>query len=225
MNAVVFYSNTGECKRIAEYFAEQLGFPLAEISNAEHQYENAVLVFPVHCQNVPQAVTQFLHTLSVRNLTLIAAYGKMCHGNVLYEIQQKHHFNIVAAAYVPTKHTYINEPRFNGFDRLRQVVDKTSNPSAIKIHKSYKNPLANVFKGLRSRIGVKIVKKDNCDNCGLCQINCPQHAIANGKTNHNCIRCLKCVADCPKQALTFKTTTAMTAYLKNKKQNELVIYV
>lgn len=225
MNAVIYYSNTGECKRIAEYFAKQLGFPLVDMANAEHQYENAVLVFPVHCQNLPQAVTQFLRNLTVSNLTVIAAYGKMCHGNVLDEIQQKRRLNIVAAAYVPTKHTYLDEPRFDDFDKLRQVVDKTLNPSAIKIHRSYKNPLASAFKGLRSRIGVKIVKNSNCDNCGLCETNCQQHAITHGKTNCKCIRCLKCVAHCPKQALTFKTTAAMTAYLKKKKQDDLVIFV
>lgn len=225
MNAVVYYSNTNESKHIAEYFAEQLQFTLVGIANAESKYENAVLVFPVHCQNTPQAVAKFLSRLTAQNLTLIATYGKMCHGNVLYEIQQKYKLNIVAAAYVPTKHAYLDEPRFNNFAGLRKAVDKAQNPSAIKIPKAYKNPLANAFKGLRSRIGVKIVKNDDCDNCGLCKTSCLQGAINNGKTNRNCIRCLKCVASCPKQALTFKTTTAMSAYLKKKKQDELKIYV
>lgn len=225
MNAVIYYSNTNESKRIAEYFAKQLKFSLVNIANAEYNYENVVLVFPVHCQNVPQAVTQFLNSFASQNLTLIATYGKMCHGNVLYEIQNKYKFNIVAAAYVPTKHAYLNEPRFSNFERLHRVVDKTLNPSTIKIPRSYKNPLANAFKGLRSRIGVKIIKNNDCDNCGLCQTDCPQGAIANGETNCQCIRCFKCVANCPKQALTFKTTTAMSVYLKKKKQDELVIYI
>lgn len=225
MNAVVYYSGTDECKRIATYFAEQLNYEIVDIAHAESEYQHTVLVFPVHCQNVPQVVAHFLKRLTVCELTVIAVYGKMCHGNVLYEIQRKYRHNIIAAAYVPAKHTYLNEPRFCEFDKLRPVVDKPTNHGAVKIPKSYKNPLANAFKGLRSRIGVKIIKNNACDNCGKCQNDCPQHAIVNGKRSRKCIRCLRCVASCPKQALTFKTTPAMSAYLKKEKQDELIIYI
>jgi menaquinone-dependent protoporphyrinogen IX oxidase len=77
MNAVVFYSNTGQSRAIATYFANQLGYPLADIETkcAEH-YRNLVLVFPVHCQNIPDIVKSFLKNVSVENLTVIATYGK-----------------------------------------------------------------------------------------------------------------------------------------------------
>ena len=43
MNAVVFYSNTGESKAVAAYFADQLGYPLADNeSNSENVYQNLV---------------------------------------------------------------------------------------------------------------------------------------------------------------------------------------
>lgn len=225
MNAVVYYSNTDESKRIAAYFAEKLNYDIVDIADAECEYKLAVLVFPVHCQNIPQAVTHFLKRLKVCELIVIAVYGKMCHGNVLYEIQQKFHHNIIAAAYVPAKHTYINEPRFCDFDMLRPIADKVTIHSVIKIPRSYKNLFSNVFKGLRSRMGVKIIKNNDCDNCGACKNCCPQNAIENGKTNSKCIRCLRCVAYCPKQALTIKTSPLMSAYLKKKKQDELIIYV
>ena len=77
MNAVVFYSNTGQSKAIATYFANQLGYPLADMETtcAEH-YRNLVLVFPVHCQNIPDIVKSFLKNISVENLTVVATYGK-----------------------------------------------------------------------------------------------------------------------------------------------------
>ena len=89
MNAVVFYSNTCQSKAIATYFANQLGYPLVDMETkcAEH-YQNLVLVFPVHCQNIPDIVKFFLKNISVDNLTVIATYGKMCCGNVLCEIQK-----------------------------------------------------------------------------------------------------------------------------------------
>ena len=78
MNAVVFYSNTGQSKTIAAYFANQLGYPLADIETkcAEH-YRNLVLVFPVHCQNIPDIVKSFLKNVSVENLTaMLETYGE-----------------------------------------------------------------------------------------------------------------------------------------------------
>ena len=225
VNAVVYYSDTGECKRIAQHLAQRLNYSLEDIADAGQEYGDAVLIFPVHCQNIPQTVTRFLRNLKVSNLTVIAAYGKMCHGNVLYEIARRYNHNIVAGAYVPAKHTYIDEPRFCNFDGLEPIVEKVQNPRAVKIPKSYKNPFANFFKGLRSRMGVKIIKGGNCDGCGACRACCPRLAIEDGKTDRKCIRCLRCVALCPKQALTIKLSPLMSAYLKKKKQDELVIYV
>lgn len=225
MNAVVCYSNTGECKRIADYLSQRLNYRLEDIFGAGREYGDAVLVFPVHCQNVPREVAEFLNNLKVSNLTVIAVYGKMCHGNVLYEIAKKYKHNIVAGAYVPAKHTYIDEPRFCNFEGLEPVVKKVKSPCAVKIPKSYKNPFANLFTGLRSRMGVRIIKGGNCDGCGTCRTYCPRRAIADGKTNRRCIRCLGCVAHCPKQALSFKPSPLMSAYLKKKKRDELIIYV
>ena len=129
MNAVVFYSNTGQSRAIATYFANQLGYPLADIETkcAEH-YRNLVLVFPVHCQNIPDIVKSFLKNVSVENLTAIATYGKMCCGNVLYEIQKNYQKNIIAGAYIPTKHSYIDND--DVFPKLRSRLGLTIQRSA-----------------------------------------------------------------------------------------------
>ena len=91
MKAVAFYSNTGQSRRLAEYFSDKLGYRIFDIERAEvFGFEDLVLVFPVHCQNLPDAVRSFLKRAEVKNLTVIATYGKMCPGNVLYEIQKNY---------------------------------------------------------------------------------------------------------------------------------------
>ena len=106
MNSVIFYSNTGQSKAVAEYFADALSYPLLDIKeNKTAEYQNLVLVFPVLCQNIPDVVKGFLQRIKVENLTIIATYGKMCCGNVLWEIQNKYQHTIVAAAYIQTKHS------------------------------------------------------------------------------------------------------------------------
>ena len=227
MNAVVFYSNTCQSKAIATHFANQLGYPLADMETkcAEH-YQNLVLVFPVHCQNIPDIVKVFLKNISVDNLTAIATYGKMCCGNVLCEIQKNYQKNIVAGAYIPTKHSYIdNDDVFCDFDKLKPIVEKVKEPSYIQLPKLYKNPLADVFPKLRSRLGLTIQRSADCCGCNLCAERCSFGAIQSGITNRKCIRCLKCVEACPRQALKIKLGLPLKLYLRKKKTNELIIYV
>ena len=227
MNAVVYYSNTGQSQSIAEFLANQLGFPNMDIEAvASEKYDNLVIVFPVHCQNLPDLIKAFIQGISVNNLTIVATYGKMCPGNVLYEIQKKYHKNVVAAAYVPTKHSYIEEDDiFNDFDKLNLLVDKVNNPSSIKLPKLYKNPFANFFPKLRSIVGLKILKTKDCNDCNICGKNCSCSAMKNGVTGSNCIRCLKCVENCPNHALKVQKTFWLKVYLRKKKINEIIVYV
>ena len=227
MNAVVFYSNTGQSKAIAAYFANQLGYPLADMETkcAEH-YRNLVLVFPVYCQNIPDIVKSFLKNISVENLTVVATYGKMCCGNALYEIQKNYQKNIVAGAYIPTKHSYIDDDDvFCDFDKFKPIVEKVKEPSYIQLPRLYKNPFADFFPKLRSRLGLTIQKSADCNGCNLCAERCSLGAIHSGILNRKCIRCLKCVEACPRQALKTKLGLPLKLYLRKKKTNKLIIYV
>ena len=225
MNAVLYYSNSGESKRIAEYLADKTGFALIDLNAADNlQYERALLVFPVYCQNVPQAVKEFLRKIQTEYLALIATYGRASHGNVLNEIQREHRHRIIAAAYLPTKHSYVDEERFDEFDRLTPFIEKLDGCGEITIPRSRKNPFASFAPEWRSRIGVKIVKNARCSSCGTCDRVCPQNAIQYGKPNGKCIRCTKCVVSCPQGALTLKTSRPMRAYLNKRKHDEIVIY-
>ena len=238
-NAVCFYSETGETRRIAEFFAKETGYPLIDITgtgvaqaktngNETFYYDNLVLCFPVHCQNIPGLVRDFLSESKIKNLTVIASYGKMNHGNVLYEVQKKYRKNIkaiVAAAYIPAKHSYItDDTSFNDLCVQEPLVKKIKNPSGIILPKLKKNPLANLFPKRRSRTGIKIYKNSACKRCGLCESLCNYAAIKNGVTNNKCIRCLKCVKICPESALSFKPTFFMKKYLERKKITDTIIY-
>lgn len=225
MNAVAYYSSTGQSLSVARYLSGELDLELFEIRDlSDCCIENLVLVFPVYCQNIPYTVRKFLQSARIKNLTAIATYGRMCCGNVLYEIQQKYHDNIVAAAYIPTKHSYLDEETFSDFESLGQLIQKIKAPKRITLPKLYKNPLADLFPGLRGRLGIKILRSQSCTGCGICTENCDFGAIQRGVTNRKCIRCLKCVTNCPKKALSFKTRLPLRLYLKKEKIDETIIY-
>ncbi len=226
MNAIVYYSNTNQSKQVAEYFSDKLGYPLIDITKVEeYTFDNLLLAFPVYCQATPDCVKEFLSKVSVNSLTLLATYGRMCYGNALWDIQRKYKHNVVAGAYIPTKHSYLVEKGFENFKELDVIIEKIKNPSTVELPKEYKNPFADFFKKTRSRLGVKIIKGIDCDECGACDKLCINNAIKNGKTNSNCIRCLKCVTSCPKNALSIRVRLPLRLYLKKKKTDNLMIYI
>lgn len=228
-DAVIYYSNTGESKRVAAYLAEQLGFALTSVSTfCDCRFATAVLVFPVHCQDAPEEVWRLARKLTADNVALVATYGKMSYGNVLHKMQRRCNLNAVAAAYVPTKHAYVNEPPFDDFASLRPIVDKLQAPSptAVSIPRSRQNAFAQFAPKWRSQVGCKIARdNDKCDSCNVCRDSCRVRAIANGKPNNNCLRCLACVNACPQGALTFTLNRPMRKYLRKPKKTDLVIYV
>ena len=226
MNAIVYYSNTGQSKRIAQYLADKSGYRLCDLYDLkEYSFDNLALVFPIYSQSLPYAVKSFLSKIQTQNLTLVATYGRMCHGNALHEAQKKYKHNIVAAAYIPTKHSYLQESEFDDLESLDRIIEKMLAPSPISIPRSYRNILSYLIKNQRSRMGVKIYKTQNCNDCNICSQICSNNAINNGVTNKNCIRCLKCVNACPGGALKYKLRYPMRVYLKKKKQDKLVIYI
>ena len=228
MNAVVYYSNTGQSRAVAEHLAERLDYPIADMEACQEvRFDSLVLVCPVYCQDMPPAVRDFLKRITADYLTPVATYGKMCYGNVLFDLQRRFpHVTVAAGAYVPTKHAYLSDDApFDSFELLAPLVEKVRNPAPVRLPRTYRNPLAVLLPAARSRLGVRIHRTEDCDGCGLCAARCPQGAIHMGITNAACIRCLRCVNECPKGALTAEIRFPLDLYLRKKKVTETVVYL
>lgn len=237
MNGIIFYSNTNQSRTVAQYFASKIGWKVYDLNNAEQAreakntvFERVVLVFPVYCQNLPDVISAFLPELDARYLTAVATYGGICYGRVLYELQKRYTAGeIIAAAYVPMKHSYLDPKHQTDLDVLYPLILKNrveGTAEAVVIGKTYKNPFADVAKNLRSRMIVSVdFDARKCVGCGKCERECLFGGIKGHKTNGKCIRCLKCVTDCSAAALSFRNSLLLRAYLKKKPIKEAVIYV
>ena len=154
---------------------------------------------------------------------VIATYGKISYGHVLYDAQKILNAKIVSAAYIPAKHTYIkNDINFNEYEKLDEIINNINDSNEIKIKKTFKNPLANFFPITRHKLSVRIIKTDNCIDCGKCNKVCK--SINNGIIIDKCTKCLRCIYSCNNNALKFKLNPIMKKYLKKKKKNDFIIY-
>lgn len=192
---------------------------------AENAAETAVVVFPVYCQNIPKPVKKFLSECSAKYVVLIATYGGISPGNVLWEASKCVFGAVIAAAAIPTGHSVLSESEPKTDFPFSFVAERIRTPKEAKIVKRFKNPFSDFFPSLRSRLGIKITRLSGCNRCKLCEENCPTHAIRDGAINGKCIRCLRCVSQCPKHALSIRVHPLLKMYLLKKRKNRLVLYL
>ncbi len=217
MNRVVYYSNTGKCKAVAEYIGKMLSFSTLDVFDLKKgNYEKLVIVFPILCQGIPKVLLSLLDGVKAEYVSIVACYGKMATGNAIYELQKKTDYNVVSACYVPTKHAYIaDDTDFVDYEKLIFIKEKFERPDTVNVPKRKKNIFSNFFPILRSRVGIKLIKNSQCIGCNICMTICP---------HDKCIRCLRCVASCPYSALEYKVSPLLRSYLNKNKKDELIIY-
>lgn len=226
MTRIYCFSGTGHSQAVAAYFASRLGLDVLPITaDTTGRADVAVVVFPVYCQNVPPPVMDFLHGLDAQYAVLIATYGKISYGNVLYEAAQATTAQIIAGAYVPTGHSFLGQDASFPTQDLEPIFARIASPKQVHIPRSFKNPFASFFPAWRSRIGLQLIKTDACNHCGLCTRSCPMGAIQNGVPDNRCMRCLRCVHVCPQKALRTRAQPVLKAYLKKQRRDRVVIYL
>lgn len=223
MIQIYCFSATGRTRQIADYFADKLSSKVYELPCESAVCGTAIVVFPVYCQALPAPVKAFLPKLTAARLVLIASYGHMSYGNVLWEASRLNKAPVIAAACVPIGHSYLNEE--TGFDcsRLAPILERISSPHEITIPKMHKDLFAYLLPELRSRLGVRIKRTKACIDCRLCIKKCPVGAMNEKGPGDHCIRCLRCISVCPVQALEYSLTAPMRLYLGKKRCSELLI--
>ncbi len=227
MGVIYCFSATGRSREVAELFALRLRLAVTEIrwEMEIRETDTAIVVFPVYCQNIPEPVRAVLPRLRAKHVVLVAAYGRMHHGNVLMEAAGMVSGMVIGAAYVPVGHTYLGEAAQVDAAALEPLLERIINPRRAVLKREFQNPLANLAPKLRGQLGVSLHRNDRCDHCGLCQRACPVGAMEDGMPGKACIRCLRCVAKCPRKALEVRYCLPLRLYLKKKKKNKTILYL
>lgn len=229
LDVVIYLSHTANSKKVASFCNQYLNYKLIEFLKVDLtiKYNNVLLIYPIHSQNIPKNLNNLLIKIKCNKVIAIATYGRINHGNSLYNLRYKFNLPLVGACYFQTRHSYLKDDDFiPNYDCLIPLINRFKNKEAniIDIKKSKSTLGYNFFPNLRARLSVKIVlDKNKCSSCNLCLKNCLNKAIVNGRINHNCIRCLSCVYNCPNNALDFKLSKILKIYLKNQKNNQIEV--
>ena len=218
MIRIFCFSGTGHSMAVARYFAESLKTEITDITQETTipctESEISIIVFPVYCGNIPKIVKLFLPKINSKYFVLIATYGRISTGNVLWESARLVKGKVIAAEYVPTGHTYLDEPAEFDAEILKPVLKRIKQPKEIVVKKERKGILPYIFPNFRSHLGVKISRTADCNKCNLCKRSCPLQAISGDKISKRCIRCLRCVKSCPRNALEVTYNPLLKRYLK-----------
>lgn len=227
MNAVLYFSCSGQSKAVAEDLSRKLEWELIETRNAKGKFESVAVVFPVHCQSYPAPLKSFFKTLNAQNVALIATYGKAHCGNAIYEAAKLIKGKLIAAAYLPAKHTYCEsgDTVFVPDEVVEKIRTANGGTPPVKLPKLAKTPFAGLFAAARSRAIIKIKKGESCTGCNACAAACPVKAIWCGKPSRKCIRCLRCVYSCPSGALNIRKSAVLRKYLKKPRCEKVIFYI
>ena len=133
------------------------------LAESHCQADLAVVIFPVYCQNIPAVVRDFFSKLDSKHVVLIATYGKISHGNVLWEAFKIIRGRVIAAAYVPMGHTYLDSSTQFDAQPLQPIFARIQHPRAATLTRESKHPLASFFPSWRSRCGVRIWLDESCN--------------------------------------------------------------
>ncbi|HHU28482.1 TPA: 4Fe-4S binding protein [bacterium] len=240
MNALIYFSATGETKKVNDYYQNKLPnlnvFDITDYDtrvNFNHYltYNMIILSIPVYSENVPLPVRNFLNKLKCKYLIVNLTYGSISVGRTLKNIKKliSPSISLIGAALIPSKHTYYNNVVNNDFNELQPLLDKYENKdyTPINIPKLKGHFLSPILEKQRTKYNIKIKFNPNkCIKCNLCINKCPVNAINNyHKINKNCLRCLRCVTECPNKAYTYKRSKLLTLYLKNKIKPQSIIVI
>lgn len=228
INVVTYLTYTFNSFKVAKFCSNYLNYELVDIHNLDltKPINNIILVFPIHSEDAPNIIKEVVSKINSKRMIIIATFGRINHGNVIYRLKYKFNLPLVGASYFPTKHSYLKEDKFiPKYELLIPLLNKINSDKYIDIPNERSTLGYNIFPKLRARLGIIIIKKDKCNNCNICGDNCFNKAINKGIINKNCIRCLRCISLCPSNNLDYKMNKVLRLYLRKQGKNKPFIYL
>ncbi len=197
-------------------------------------YDGAVLGSPIHSMRAPRLVRDWIATLQGDGMKCATffTYGGFQVHPTHYDSSRRleaQGFQVVASAEFLGKHTFnlggwqsmLGRPNDDDASLARKYADalhaRFSGHEEAVVQDLDKGPYSeeqlDQFEGFRFQLVTQLPTRDGeeCQQCLLCQEDCPSGAMDAEKGQadpEKCIVCLRCVQNCPDQALTINDISA-----------------
>lgn len=236
---IFYFSATGNSRHVAKRLAEANGDKLYEIGRGENSPftiangEPVGFVMPTYYWGVPKVVLQFLSQIQLPGkhycYLVLTCGGSTSRAATIFTRAFHSRFspdNGVAAYYsVKMPDTYTPMFDIPNAEQAAQIV-RDAEPSINEIAHHVRNRAVGDFDQLHGKriltsVCYPVYKcvttrrfhvSDACVGCGLCERDCPSHAIklVDSKprwVERKCCHCLRCLHSCPQFAIQYGKNT------------------
>lgn len=246
----ISFSPTGSSLKAAEQISEAFDYEkrtidlCKEITDEVNIGRENVCIFSMPCYGgrIPETAVQRLLHIHGSNTSAVVCvtFGNRAYEDALLELAdcvEANGFKVIAGCAVATEHNIMHVFGTGRPDDMdREQIKKFAAAAAKKaaacdLDNRPEIPGQRPYKEKHSKV-MPILVGEECNNCGLCEHECPVHAISTDgkKTDEKlCINCMRCIDICPNKCrkLPDDIVTSLVSRLKNvcsgRKNNEFFI--
>ncbi|MEG1947439.1 MAG: EFR1 family ferrodoxin [Lachnospiraceae bacterium] len=237
----IYFSPTGNTKKVADIFANVWQEKVTEIDLSRNQEDFAKYQFqqedlcivsvPSYGGRVPQTAVKRIQSISASGTkaVLVVVYGNRHYDDTLLELKEvleEKTFQVIGAVAAVAEHSVMREiaagrPDENDRKELESFAFKIKEKYESKLFTIVEVPGNHPFREYNG-IPLKPEAEKGCTACGLCAEKCPVGAISteNPKITNKeiCISCMRCISICPQHARKLNSLMLKVAGAKLKKQ-------
>lgn len=229
---IFYFSGTGNSAWVARQLAKLTGNEACDITTLNQLPDldsdrQIGFVFPVYAWGVPEIMADFAKKLPK---TQVFTFGVCtCGGDAGLAMKQFSKLYPLSSSYslvMPNNYILGSDTDDEGEIRekitaaraeLERISGEIQRQEPVcRVHEGglagVKSHLANFGFNKFARSAKPFFAEDSCNGCGLCERNCPAHAITlrDGKPvwAAQCYQCLRCINECPQQAIQYGKSTA-----------------